>query len=129
VDGIDPRLNQTALALSSLIDEPELRDKLSRYLRDRHADLARTRARDVVSRTMSAVRKAFEDTERLVVPLNEITDRVNAASDAFSELVTTRRVGRVLREHSIPLRKSNGTIVAVNQPLARAVGIPVGDAA
>jgi len=111
ISGIDPRLNQTALSLLSLVDDPTLCEDLSVMLRIKQEQLAADRARSVASRTLQALTFVFQESGRAFVPLREITDRVNASSDELSEAVSPRLIGQILRARSIPLHKSNGTIV------------------
>jgi hypothetical protein len=110
--GIDPRLNQTALSLVSLMDDPGLRDEFEGLLNRRHAELAAERGRNMDSRTMAAVAKAFQETQRPFVPLREIAERINGNAGEWNENISPRQVGQILREHSIPLRKSHGVVVA-----------------
>jgi hypothetical protein len=109
VEGIDPRLNQSALSLASLMDDAELREEFASLLRERQKGLVRARAKSVASRTLAAVAEAFADHQRPFVPLHEIAARINRNTPA--EPVTPRQVGQTLREHAVSLRKSHGTIV------------------
>ncbi len=111
VADIDPRLNQTALSLLSLVDDADLRKDLSGMLRAKQARLAADRARSAEARTFAAVRAAFQDPERATLSLREIADAVNANGDELDEPVSVRQIGYVLRARSILLRKSNGAIL------------------
>jgi hypothetical protein len=111
VAGVDPRLNQTALSLLSLVDDPDLRDAISNMLRAKQGQLAAERARIAESRTMAVVAQAFASSERETVPLREITELVNANGDELCEPLSPRQVGQILRSRQVPLRKSHGMIV------------------
>jgi len=112
VAGIDPRLNQTALSLASLIDDSALLAEFEDMLRARHRDLGLYRSRNLARRTMTVLAKAFEESPRAHVPLREIADRINAAGTDAESPASPREIGRILRQHSVPLHKSGGNIVA-----------------
>ena len=107
---IDPRLNQTALSLLSLMDDAGLRDEVATLLRQQQAELTAIRAQAVEGRTLAAVAEIFSDPGRQMASLQEIAQRVNTGPDNMTPL-TPRDVGRLLRAHAFPLRKSHGTIV------------------
>jgi hypothetical protein len=111
VAGIDPRLNQMALSLAALIDDPELLQSFEALLRTRDAQLATQRARSLKTRTISALSDLFRETPRPFVPLSELAARVNAGADAPA---TTRDLGRILRAAAMPLYKSDGHVVVAN---------------
>jgi hypothetical protein len=108
IEGIDPRLNQTALSLLSLIDDASLRESFAETLRERHAQLAAERTQSVEARTLSALMRLAERAEGTFISVKDITHQVNA--DEFADIVSARDVGRVLRVRSLPLYKSNGMV-------------------
>ncbi|HTV30641.1 MAG TPA: hypothetical protein VMF32_23050 [Xanthobacteraceae bacterium] len=116
VAGIDPRLNQTALSLASLIDDPGLLAEFEDMLRARHDELGLYRSRNLARRTMAALAKAFEERPRAYVPLREIAERLNATTGEQGSPASPREIGRILRRHSVPLHKSGGNIVAAKAP-------------
>ncbi len=118
VAGLAPRLNQTAISLASLIDDPELLGEFEAMLRARHVELAAARSQNLSQEVLAAFASAVSDSSAPFVPLHEIAHRVNREAGARSP-VSPRLVGRVLRECSIPLRKSHGTMVAIS-PIAPA---------
>lgn len=111
VEGIDPRLNQTALSLLSLIDDAELRNEVAAQLHAKQRQLTADRARTGKARTLRIIAEAFQQKDRARIRLRDIADRVNAAGDELDEPMSPRQVGQVLRTLSVPLRKSNGQIV------------------
>ena len=121
IAGIDPRLNQTALSLASLMDDRELLDEFAELLNHRHIQLCAERTRSVTSRTMAAVAQSFRETSRPFVPLREIAERINGDGGEWNARVSTRQVGQILREHSMPLRKSHGDVVVPRTTLASQV--------
>lgn len=115
VSGIVPRLNQTAVSLASLIDDTELLAEFETLLRARDAELAAAPSAGSPKNVLAAFAVAASESSRAFVPITEIVGRLNR--DAPSP-VSPRLVGRILRENSIPLHKSNGKMVALS-PLAR----------
>ena len=109
VAGIDPRLNQMALPLLSLMDDGALREEFGAYLRERHIEMSRARVASAEARTLAALREAFRTDGRPFIPLAEIATRANANSQG--DELTPRQIGRVLRQRSVRLYKSHGTIV------------------
>jgi len=114
VAGIDPRLNQMGLSLLSLIDDRNLRDEVAEYLRHRAREMAVERTNTTEARAISAVSDALSESKRPYVPIHEIAARANASATK-RERLSVRDVGRILRDNSFELHKSNGTIV-VAQP-------------
>jgi hypothetical protein len=111
IANIDPRLNQTALSLLSLVDDADLREDISRMLRAKQAHLTAERSRSAEVRTMTAVSEAFEKPDREAISLSDLTGQINASSDDIDEPLSPRRVGQILRTRAIPIRKSHGVIV------------------
>ena len=108
IAGIDPRLNQMALPLLSLMDDDALRDEFAGYLRRRHVELSQARVVSAEALTLAALNEAFRADKRPFIPLAEIAARTNVQTDG--NVLTPRQIGRVLREHSVRLHKSHGTI-------------------
>ncbi len=109
--GIDPRLNQTALSLLSLVDDISLREEISRMLVATQARLASERTHGAEARTMAALHNAFGHSDRDVISLQDLAVQVNAAGDDLDDPLSPRQIGRILRARSVPLYKSHGTIV------------------
>jgi hypothetical protein len=111
IAGIDPRLNQTALSLLSLVDDAVLREDIATMLREQHRTLSATRAESTESRVIGALHKAFADGDGSSVSLREIAQLANAKGDELDEPFSPRDAGRVLRTLGVPLHKSHGDIV------------------
>jgi len=111
ITGIDPRLNQTALSLLSLIDDPSLREAFTANIRARQTQLTAERSRGTDVRTLTALKDLSEGSDRKSISLRELAERVNASGDVMDVSVSSRDVGQILRAHSIPLHKSHGIIV------------------
>jgi hypothetical protein len=121
IEGIDPRLNQTAISLLSLIDDSALRVAFAAVLRERNGQLQRDRSRTVEVRTLDALEFLGEHARHPFIAVQDITARVNA--DDSEELVSARDIGRVLRARSLPVYKSNGR-VGVPKSALHALAIP-----
>ncbi len=117
IANIDPRLNQTAISLLSLVDDTSLRDNMAAAMRTRQAQLLAERARSTEARVFQALCEEFGESGRAVLSLREIADIVNASGDELDEIVLPRRVGQLLRARSITLRKSHGSIVVPKEAL------------
>jgi hypothetical protein len=111
IAGIDPRLNQTALSLLSLVDDAILRDDLVAMFRHMHGQLAGKRAKHIGPSAIGAIREALNEPNRSAVSLREIADRLNVEAADQEGPISPREVGQALRELSIPVRKSHGTMV------------------
>lgn len=108
---IDPRLNQTALSLLSLIDDVSLRDEIATMLREQQQSLSAERAQGNEAKIIKALCAAFAKGERSSVPIREVTQLASADSDEPDKPLSPRDAGRALRALGIPLHKSHGDIV------------------
>lgn len=121
VQGIGPRLNQTALSLLSLVDDEDTRSDIAALLRAQHSHLARTRASRTDARVLRALSEVFADPAVRSVPLRAVADRATA-SEPGGLIVTPRDAGQILRARNIALHKSHGTIV-VSRPQQPAANV------
>ncbi len=117
---LDPRLNQTALSLLSLIDDAALRADITADLLKQSAADRLERSRSVEAGVLAALREVFAETEGTFVPLRDVAERFNAHNAAeFSRPFSNRWIGHVLRKKLyIVTQKSHGVY-----------GIPVSEAA
>lgn len=113
VSGVDPRLNQTALSLLSLVDDEALRDGIFRMVRAKQVQLSEERSRSAGARVIAVLADAFAAPDDTTIALRDLTERVNASGDELDEPLSPRQVGRSLRARGVRLRKSHGTIVVV----------------
>ena len=118
IANIDPRLNQTALSLLSLVDDVSLREGFSGMLRAKQAKIVAVRARSPEARTLAVITAAFQNPKCATVSLREIADAVNENGDELDDVISARQIGYVLRAKSIPLRKSNGAVVLERSAVA-----------
>ncbi len=111
VPGLEPRLNQSALALLSLIDDPALRSRVGDELAGEEARVLQERASSSDAAMLVAVQEAFERSDTGDASLSviaEIFSRLNESAPA----VTSKWVGGVLRRRlRLTTMKSRGIYV------------------
>jgi hypothetical protein len=113
MDGVEPRLNQTALALLSLIDDAALRGEIQRALMDQFAGTLAERKETAEARVLKAVGEAFAVAEGSNVPVRDIADRFNAEhANDYGGPRSNRWIGHILRQRlHLATHKSVGTYV------------------
>jgi hypothetical protein len=134
--GIEPRLNQTALSLLSLVDDLALRAEMQAVLVRLSDDLASDRRETPEARILAALCEAFSEASRPEVSIKQIADRFNAAYRTdYGMPVSNKWIGNLLRNRlHLSTRKSNGIFVvpvserAKAEALAAKLGILVHDA-
>ena len=106
---VDPRLNQTALSLLSVVDDPATRAQIQEALKADHEEMLDLRRESVEAAVLAAALEAFSKA-RNSVAVGEITARYNAARKT-SDLppASSKFVGHILRTrlHLKP-RRSHG---------------------
>lgn len=113
VAGIAPRLNQTALSLLSLVDDPALRARMQGYFRDRDAAAVAARREAPEARILAAVLALDAQHAGAALAVRDITGHVNAMRDAAP--LSYRSVGEILRRRlHLATRKSNGVYVVAD---------------
>lgn len=116
IEGLDPRLNQMGLPLLSLAPDAQTRDAIVTILRAKQRQLSAARAFQPKSRVMAALDQIFAEGNRSSISIQEISKQVNMRGNGLLDSISAREVGRILRDASVLLRKSHGTIVAVRPP-------------
>lgn len=111
VDGIEPRLNQTAVSLLSLVDDPALRKDIGEALVRENDALLSERHNTAEAKLVAAVLAV--QTASPTITLKEITERYNAAnSDACAKAVSNKWIGYMLRKRlKLTPKKSCGVYV------------------
>jgi hypothetical protein len=127
VPGLDPRFNQTALALLSLADDASLRDDIATLMRAHQHRLGAARARNMEARVLRAANACFDLANTSSVPLRRIAEQATDIGGTQDDPITPRQVGQVLRSHGFALHKSNGTIVVRRASASHPVGAPSAD--
>lgn len=132
VADIEPRRNQTALALLSIVDDAAARDRIAAALVGEEARVLNERASSEAGTVLAALEEAFETTTKPWVKIATVTDLFNKRAERFELSLTPKRIGWVVRERlRIATSKSNGVyVVAQSQrariaELARRHGVPM----
>ena len=111
--GVEPRLNQTASSLLSLVDDIPLREEMQRaFIEDYAATLSeRNETADVG--VLKAAQAAFAAAEGANVGVRDVSDRFNAEhSVEYGGPRTNRWIGHILRTRlHLITRKSDGVYV------------------
>jgi len=111
--GVSPRFNQTALALLSIVDDAELRDRIRTELVDEEARVLHERASTTETTMLGVVLDAFATNATASVSLQDIAERYFRNSpEKLYQAPTSKWVGWVLRERLgiVPV-KSHGKYV------------------
>jgi hypothetical protein len=108
--GVEPRMNQIALPLLSMVDDTALRTEIGAALVAEYQDRRENRRNTLEARVLSAVKDCIGDSEP--VSVGTITNCFNAAYAVEYGPVSCRSVGYVIRTRlRIATRKSNGLYV------------------
>ena len=98
VKGIEPRLNQTALSLLSMVDDAALRVELQTWLIAQNERTIADRRATPEAGVVAALTAAFLASDKHHVLLGAITDRFNDAHEAaYGHPMTHKWVGYMLR--------------------------------
>jgi hypothetical protein len=113
VDGIEPRLNQTALSLLSMIDDVVLRTDVQSWLIAQNERTVADRRATPEAGVVAAVLSAFAASDKHHVLLGAITDRFNDAHEAaYGHPMTHKWVGYMLRVRlGLATHRSGGVYV------------------
>ena len=110
---IEPRLNQTALSLLSLIDDAETRKSIGKTLLQLQEDLVNERGQTLPAQVLQIVAEAFTASDRPSISVREIADGFNARfGEDYDRTLSNKTIGTVLRKHlRLKTQKSNGIYV------------------
>lgn len=113
MDGVEPRLNQTALSLLSLVDDPDVRSAMQAALIEENANILSERRETAEGAVLVAVVEAFAAAAGANVTVRDIAERFNAAHCAeYGGPISNKWIGNVLRKGlRLATRKSNGIYV------------------
>ena len=111
--GVEPRLNQTALSLLSLMEEPALRDRVHGELAREQARISDERAASPEGRMVQVLAELFADPSRARVAVSAVAEAFNrTGDDPGLAPASARWVGWQLRERlKLTTTKSNGVFV------------------
>jgi hypothetical protein len=113
VEGIEPRLNQTALSLLSIIDDQVLRSEIQAWLIAQNDRTMADRRSTAEAGVVAALMAAFATAQKHHVLIGAITDKFNDAHEAeYGHPMTHKWIGYMLRERlGIATHKSGGVYV------------------
>lgn len=119
--GIEPRLNQTALALLSIIDDEAVRGRIGQALAGEEARVLQERATTLEAAMLAGLLEAFAMSETAHVTVSDATQRFNqrACSD-LGKTMTNKWVGGFLRNRlRLSTMKTGGVYVLSRTELAK----------
>lgn len=113
VEGIEPRLNQTALSLLSMIEDGALRKEVQVWLTSKHEHTLADRRATAEGSVVAALHRAVTASQAPHVLLGTITDFFNDVHEAeYGHPMTHKWVGYMLRVRlGISTHKSGGVYV------------------
>jgi hypothetical protein len=125
IEGVEPRLNQTAGPLLSLIDDIQLRAEIGRALAEEYQAEIAQRRETAEARVLKAALEAFVAAEGGNVLVKDVAERFNRAHSAeYGSTRSNRWVGYVLRARlHLATRKTVGVyaIPATEKPKVEAL--------
>lgn len=110
---IEPRLNQTALSLLSMVDDPDLCFQIMTELIHQNRATLAERGQSVEAGVTAVLQEAFAATDISVISVRDITERFNARFCAdYGRPLSNKWIGNVLRNKlRIETQKSHGIYV------------------
>lgn len=121
VAGIEPRLNQTALALLSIIDDEAVRGRIGQALAGEEARVLQERATTLEAAMLAGLLEAFAMPETSHVTVSDAAQRFNQrASSDLGKPMTNKWVGGFLRNRlRLTPTKTGGVYVVPRTELAK----------
>jgi len=121
IEGAEPRLNQTAISLLSLVDDAAARDEMKRWLLAQHAGAVAELEDTVEAGVLAALLRAISEHPGTTVSIRAIADCFNADRVVDDRAhVSNRWVGSFLRKRfRLSTQKSNGIYVLAAAQEAR----------
>lgn len=125
--GVEPRLNQTALSLLSLMEEPALRDRVHAELDREQARLSEERTASPEGRMVQVLAELFADPTRGRVAVSAVAEAFNrTGGDPGHAPASARWVGWCLRERlKLTTTKSNGVFVLPASERAKVAALAI----
>jgi len=113
IDGVEPRLNQIALPLLSMVENPITRQEIATLLMREHLERINRRRNTIEARVLAALVDAFADAGGEQVTIGSITDRFNTAhASEYGQPVAEKWIGHVVRKGlGLLTTKSKGVYV------------------
>jgi len=113
IAGVEPRVNQIALPLLSLVDDPALRAQIAARLTDEQSTRIDQRRDTVEVRVLAILREAFSKSDSTAISMGTIAERFNTAHGAeYGQPVSDKWIAHVVRKSlRLSTRKSNGVFI------------------
>jgi hypothetical protein len=113
VEGVEPRINQTALSLLSIVDDAALRAEIQHWLIEQNDRTLADRRATPEAGVVAALKEAFAAAQRHHVFVATILDKFNDAHEtAYGHPMTSKWIGYMLRVRlGIATHKSGGVYV------------------
>lgn len=111
IEGAEPRLNQSALALLSLVDDEGARNRIRSTLLHEYDSVKAERSESLEAAMLAVLMEAMEKCSASAVPISEIAARFNAHAEAdLGQAMTNKWVGSFLRRRlHLKTMKTSGT--------------------
>jgi hypothetical protein len=111
--GVDPRMNQIALPLLSLVDDQTLRSEIAALLRQERAEHINRRRETTEARVLALLKEAFDTSGDAPVSVGNVATRFNAAHEAeYGQPVSGKWIGHVVRKNlRLSTRRFNGVYI------------------
>lgn len=121
VDGVAPRLNQTALALLSIVDDASLRDRIAAELVRDEARTVSERGTSIEATVLAAICEAGRDATGAGISVSAITNAVSRKTSGDSQdYLSPKSVGSIIRTKlHLATQKSRGIYVVPHTERAR----------
>lgn len=131
IPGLDPRLNQIALPLLSLVDDPVIRAEIAERLTRQQVQIREHRQRTMEARVLKATLGAFGRTATTDISIQQVADEYQTlfGEAGGHEPISPRRIGSVLRSKlHVQTRKKHGVYVIspVDKPKLDALALRYG---
>lgn len=113
LESVEPRVNQIALPLLSLVDDPALRAEIGARLGGEQADRRVVWRNTMDARVLTILKEASHAPSGLPISVGLVTDRFNAAHGSdYSRPISHKVIGHVVRKSlHLSTEKSNGVYV------------------
>jgi len=113
IAGIEPRMNQIALPLLSMVDDAETRRAIANRLGQAHAEHRNMRRQTVEARMLTILRDFFDAAGTAPISVGGIADRFNAEHGAeYGRPLSSKTVGHILRKDlRLTTQKSDGVYI------------------
>lgn len=113
MEGVEARLNQSALSLLSLVDDVDIRMAIQQVLQEQNAELLSERRERPDMGVLEATLAAFAESDGPGISVKDIADRFNKEHRSdYGSVMTNKWIGHLLRARlRVKTHKSKGVYV------------------